>query len=200
MYRMVWLRMAHCAVIINEILNNQNNKTVTGNVFCDLQKTLDTVNHDSLSNKLQYYGIKRKAKKLLESYLQNRYQRVQITTPGSNRMASSTWIKITQRVPQGSILHPVLFLIYVNDLPKVVEPTAIRIMFADDTSILMKSHNNIQLQCELNIVMSQINKWFQDNLITFNLEKTCFIQFSNKNTNDLDIHINIKKKNIATVN
>ena len=73
-------------------------------------------------------------------------------------------------------------------------------MFADDTSILIKSHNNIQLQCELNIVMSRINKSFQDKLITLNLEKTYFIQFSNKNTNDLDIHINTEKKNIPTVN
>jgi len=79
--------------LINEILYNQNNKTITGSVFCDLQKAFDTVNHDSLSNKLQYYGINGKAKKLLESYLQNRYQRVKITTPGSNKMASSTWLK-----------------------------------------------------------------------------------------------------------
>jgi len=95
--------------------------------------------------------------------------------------------------------NPLLFLIYVNDLPKVVEPTAIPNMFADDTSILMKSYNNIQLQCKLNIVMSRINKWFQDNLITLNLEKTYFIQFSNKSPNNLDIRINIDKKNIATV-
>ena len=85
-------------------------------------------------------------------------------------------------------------------MPKVVEPTAIPIMFADDTSILTKSHNNTHLESELTIVMSRINKWFQDNLITLNLEKTYFIQFSNKNPNNQDIHINIEKKNITTVN
>jgi hypothetical protein len=69
--------------LINEILNNQNNKTKSGSVFCDLQKAFNTVNHVLLLDKLQYYGIRGKAKKLIESYLRKRYQRVQITTPGS---------------------------------------------------------------------------------------------------------------------
>jgi len=56
-------------------------------------------------------------------------------------------------------------------------------MFADDTSITMKSHNNTHLQWELNTVMTQINEWFQDNVITLNLNKIYLIQFSNKSTN-----------------
>ena len=59
-------------------------------------------------------------------------------------------------------------------------------MLADDTSITMKSHKNTQLQWELNAVMTQINEWFQDNLITLNLNKTYLIQFSNKSTNNHD--------------
>ena len=69
-------------------------------------------------------------------------------------------------------MGPLLFLIYINDLPKVVEPTATPIMFADDSNIMMKSNNNAQLQSELNIVMNRINRWFQDNLIALNLNKT----------------------------
>jgi hypothetical protein len=65
--------------LINEILNNQNNKTKTGCVFCDLQKAFDKVYHALLLDKLEYYGIRGKAKKLILSYLQGRYQRVQIT-------------------------------------------------------------------------------------------------------------------------
>ena len=80
----------------------------TGSVFCDLQKAFDTVNNELLLDKLQYYGIKDKAKKLLESYLLNRYQRVQISNPHSNTNIHSNWTKITQGVPQGAILGPLL--------------------------------------------------------------------------------------------
>jgi hypothetical protein len=186
--------------LINEILNCQNNKTKLGSVFCDLQKAFDTVNHDLLLDKLQYYGIRGKAKKLIESYLQKRYQRVQITTQSSSNKALSNWIKITQGVLQGSILGSLLFLIYIHDLPKIVEPTETPIIFANDTSIMMKSNNNVQLQSKLNIVMSQINEWFQDNLIALNLNKTYFIQFSNESTNNSNMQNKIKNANIVTIN
>ena len=65
--------------ITNEILNALNNKTMASSIFCDLKKAFDFVNHDILLSKLLYYGICGKAKLLLESYLQNRYQRVHIT-------------------------------------------------------------------------------------------------------------------------
>jgi len=67
-----------------------------GSIFCDLQKALDTVNHEILLNKLQYYEIKCKAKTLLESYLQNRYQRVETSSQYSNSKKLSDWTKITQ--------------------------------------------------------------------------------------------------------
>jgi hypothetical protein len=186
--------------LISVILNNQNNKTKTGSVFCDLQKAFDTVNHALLLDKLEYYGIKGKAKKLIESYLRERYQRVQITTLGLCNKTLSNWTKINQGVPQGSILGPLLFLIYINDLPKVVEPTAIPIMFADDTSIIMENDNSMQLQNEINMMMNRINEWFQDNLITLNLNKTYFIQFINKSSNNLDFQIKIGNTNITTIN
>jgi hypothetical protein len=114
-------------------------------VFRDLQKSFDTVNHELLLDKLQYYGVKGKAKALLEPYLQNRYQRVKISNSYSNINTFSNWTKITQGVPQGSILGPLLFLLYINHLPKAVEPTATSIMFADDTSIIINCPNNTQL-------------------------------------------------------
>jgi hypothetical protein len=81
--------------LLNEILDALNNKMKTGSIFCDLQKAFDTVNHELLLDKLQYYGIKGKAKTLLESYLRGTYQRVQITNESSNINTLSNWTTIT---------------------------------------------------------------------------------------------------------
>ena len=132
--------------LINETLNAlNNNKKMVGSIFCDLEKVFDSVNHDILLSKLPYYGINGKAKLLLESYLQNTYQSVQITNCHFNSNTVSEWTKIKYGVPQGSILGPLLFLIYINDLPKAIEHKALPILFADNTSILLTSLNNIQM-------------------------------------------------------
>jgi retron-type reverse transcriptase len=121
-----------------------------GSIFCDLEKAFDPVNHDILLSKLPYYGISSKVKLLLHSYLQNRYQRVQITNSYLKTTTTSKWTKIKYGVPRGSILGPLLFLVYINDLPRAVEHKALPILFADDTSILLTSPNNIQMQSNFN--------------------------------------------------
>ena len=161
--------------LTTEILNALNNKTMVGNIFCDLEKAFDSVNHDILQLKLLYYGINGKAKLLFESYLQDRYQRVHITNSHLNSDTASKWIKIKHGMPQGSILGPLLFLVYTNDLPKAIEHKALPILFADNTSIFLTSPNNIQMQKDLNIVFEQLNKWFKSNLLFLNFDKTCFI-------------------------
>jgi hypothetical protein len=97
-------------------------------------------------------------------------------------------------------LGPLLFLIYINDLPNAVEPKAIHIIFADDISILVTNPNNNQFQKELNTVFCQVNKWFKDNLISLNLNNTYFVQFSNKSIGNSNIQIMIEDKQISTVN
>jgi len=80
--------------LTNEILNALNNKTMAGSIFCDLEKAFNSVNHDLLLSKLHYYGISGKAKLLLESYIQNRYQRVQIINLYLNSNTVSKWTKM----------------------------------------------------------------------------------------------------------
>ena len=89
---------------------------MAGSIFCGLEKAFDSVNHDILLSKLPYYGIIGKAKLLLESYLLNRYQRVLITDSYLNSNTVSKWTKIKYGMPQGSILGPLLFLVYINGL------------------------------------------------------------------------------------
>jgi hypothetical protein len=125
---------------------------MAGSNFCDLEKVFDSVNHDLLLSKLPYYGINGKAKLLLESYLKNRCQRVQITNSYFNSNTVSKWTKIKYGVPQGSILGLFLFLVYINDLPKAVEHKALPILFIDDTSILLTSPNITQMQNDFNII------------------------------------------------
>jgi hypothetical protein len=87
-------------------------------VFCDLTKAFDCVNHDILLEKLMFYGVHGKFKPLLESYLKDRYQTVSLGNLNSSSK-DSEWLSIKCGIPQGSILGPLLFLIYVNDLPSL---------------------------------------------------------------------------------
>jgi hypothetical protein len=100
--------------LINNILTALNNKFFVGSIFCDFQKAFDTVNYDILLAKLQFYGISGKAHKLIRSYLEGIYQRVLIDSEFNKYY--SEWRLISDGGPQGSILGPLLFLLYVNRL------------------------------------------------------------------------------------
>ena len=186
--------------LTNEILNALNNKTLAGSIFCDLEKAFNSVNHDILLSKLPYYGIRGKAKLLLQSYLHNRYQRVEITNWYSNTHTVSKWTQITCGVPQGSILGLLLFLVYINDLPKAVAHKALPILLADVTSILLTSPNNNQMQSDLSVVFKQLNKLFKSNSLLLNFDKTYFIHFTNKSLYTSDIQIKYNDKQISKVN
>jgi len=100
-----------------------------------------------------------KSKSLLESYLANRYQRVQIHNSTLNTKLVSGWTKVKHGVPQGSVLGPLLFLLYINDLPNAITHKATPILFADDTSIIISRPNTHLLQNDLTIIFGQITKW-----------------------------------------
>jgi len=185
--------------LLNNIQLSLDKKRLVGGIFCDLQKAFDCVNHDILLEKMKYYGITGTASKLMQSYLRNRYQRTVIKEENSNKLSSS-W-KITKHgVPQGSVLGPLLFLIYVNDLPASISKIAKSIIFADDTSIIVTNDNKIDFRYTLHLAMIEISNWFQCNRLTLNYDKTYFIQFLTKKQNKIQQQIVTSNSVIANIN
>ena len=122
--------------LTHEILSAMNNKHIVRGIFCDLSKAFDCVNHKILLLKLGHYGIIGTFKALIESYFMDKYQSVAIKdkTNSTNR---SDWELIKHGVPQGSILGPLFFLLYINDFATITAKNAKVMLYADDTSLVI---------------------------------------------------------------
>ena len=153
-------------------------------VFIDLEKAFDTVNHQILLSKLYHYGIRGVANKWFSSYLSNRQQKVSINGESSN------WLPITCGVPQGSILGPLLFLIYINDMQLSVEHSTIY-HFADDTNLLHSCKSLKVLRKRVNKDMQLLYEWLCANRLSLNAGKTEFIVFRPA-THKLDERLTLK--------
>jgi len=126
--------------LLKEILSALNNKNV-GGIFCDLHNALDCVNRKILLAKMEFYGITGSFYNLIRSYVEYRYQKVQIGTNINSNTLCSEWKRSSHGVLQGSILESLLFLLYINDLPTILCNISVQVPFADDTSVIITNIN-----------------------------------------------------------
>jgi hypothetical protein len=152
--------------LINEVLTAMNNNLKIGGIFCDLQKAFDCVDPNILMEKLEFCGIEGKFKTLIISYLTDRHQKVTLNNNNTDINSSSKWEKTKIGVPQGSILGLQFFLLYINDLPKIITKNNSMVLFADDTSLLITGLNKLDLNTNINQALYSIISWFNSNLLT----------------------------------
>ena len=157
--------------VLDEIYKNLDQQNYVIGTFFDLSKAFDTVNHEILLQKLSYYGIRGIALSWIKSYLDNRQQYVSI-----DKTNSATKV-VNYGVPQGSVLGPLLFLLYVNDISNCIPNCNLR-LFADDTNMFTYGRNLNTLVEETNICLDKLNTWFLANKLTLNVDKTCYIVFA----------------------
>lgn len=172
--------------LTTKIKINIDKKHIAFGVFIDLKKAFDTVSHSKLLEKLNHIGVTGVAHKILVSYLENRHQVTKIGECQSNSKP------ITYGVPQGSILGPLLFLIYINDINEIGLRGDIT-LYADDTSLFYFGHSINTIVSEAQNDLNLLHKWFQYNLLTINISKTNYIIFKAKNKKITDfepLHIN----------
>ena len=157
--------------ITNCIINSFENKESAFGIFLDFAKAFDTVNHQILISKVEHYGIRGTPLNWFKSYLGNRQQCTDI----EGTLSSMSVIKCG--VPQGSILGPFLFLIYIND---IVNSSSILkfTLFADDTTIFFSSKPSPALQGTFNTELNNVNNWLNCNKLSLNIDKSCYLKFS----------------------
>ena len=175
--------------IVDSWLSAMDDGNLIGTVFLDFKKAFDLVDHKILLYKLKLYHFSKGALNFFESYLSNRTQIV--TTNGIN----SSELVVTSGVPQGSILGPLLFLFYVNDLS--LELSSETDMYADDTTLHIKGRNKDYIQSKLQLDLFKTQEWCIKNNMAINPTKTtCMIigsRYKLKTVNDLTLHINDEK-------
>lgn len=156
--------------LVDSIIDEVDNKNIVGALFLDLKKAFDTLNHSILLQKMERYGIRGIANRIIQSYLTNRMQYVVVN--GFKSYLNP--IKIG--VPQGSNIGPLLFLSFINDLGNLTLRGTSR-LFADDTAIFYPGNDTVTIVRDMEFDLSRLADYFSKNLLSLNLNKTKYMYF-----------------------
>ena len=169
----------------NILLNNLNKNKISLLLLIDFSKAFDMVDHSILLGKLKHYGIRCKALQWFASYLRNREQFVSVNGKDSQKCT------IDFGVPQGSILGPLLFVIYINDMPEISK-FAKFILYADDANIIITGNTLNEIEEQLFSLINALLDWVDSNGLLLNLKKTVFMLFSRQK---IALNFTVKIKN-----
>ena len=170
----------------NDVFSALGNSKLVGAIFIDLTKAFDLVDHYLLLDKLYNIGLSRQALLWFSSYLHNRRQSVCFNS------SQSDFLVVEKGVPQGSILGPLLFSIFINDLPKICKNCSIQ-LYADDTAIYTSDSDQSKIQSTLQTEFNLVQEWLLKECLVLNKKKTCGMLFGtryflNRTASDLSVH------------
>ena len=177
--------------LVNHVISEMDNCNIPTNIYIDLSKAFDTLNFDILLNKLDYYGVQGCANRLIYSYLSERWQFVDFSGH------KSSYLPIKTGVPQGSVLGPLLFLIYINDLP-LVSNVFDMLMYADDTTLYCNINQNIGEEL-INAELTKLWEWLGANKLSLNIAKTKYMVFHTSKRNVIYPNLKVNNNNIERV-
>lgn len=172
---------------LERVINSLNDRKLTIMMCMDLSKAFDSVNHDLLCRKLEMYGVRGTSLCLIESYLKDRVQQV-VECDENGVLRKSEKIVVNKGVPQGSILGPLLYIIYTNELPDVTDEYVV--LYADDTSLIFSEENEEIILHKVHTALDALNEYFSVNDLLLNVLKTQTLIFGNRTEKSTALYYN----------
>lgn len=176
--------VAAATSMVNEIVTRVNSKLKTALLFLDIRRAFDSLNHDVLIRILRKWGVRGSALKLLENFLRNRFQFVFLEN------CSSANQRIISGIPQGSVLGPLLFLIYINDVLNLKLHSYIQ-LYADDAVLVLGASDFLELKRKMEEDLTSVSIWLSSVDLSLNLSKSKFMIVRRINTDQSNIFYNL---------